>query len=105
MADYDPALSMPVTWAVKDNTFDDKDKNPKSISLFFPLESVQEFAKYLMDLADTPDKHRSAKVWDYKTNEAREVNGFYVNAKGKSGPYGEFGNITPNKLKNSELPF
>ena len=101
MADYNPALSLPVTWAVKENTFDDKDKNPKTLSLFVPVEAAQEFAQHLFNLADNTEKHRTAKVWDYSKNEAREVQGFYINAKGKSGEYGDYGNINPAKVAPS----
>ena len=66
MADFNPALSLPVTWQVKENTFDDKDKNPKTLSLFVPVEVAQDFAQHLFNLADNAEKHRSGKVWDYK---------------------------------------
>ena len=71
-----------------------------------------------MNLADSTEKHKQGKAWDYSANEAREVSGFYINAKGKSGKYGDFGNINPVKVEtpcstgncpvpssNSELPF
>ena len=118
MADYNTALSLPISWSVKDNTYDDKDRNPKTMSLFVPLEAAHEFAQHLMNLADSTEKHRSGKSWDFSKNEAREVQGFYINAKGKSGQYGDYGNINPAKVEtpcstgncpvpssNSELPF
>ena len=118
MADYNPALSLPVTWAVKENTFDDKEKNPKIMSLFIPAQAAHEFAQHVLNMADNTEKHRTTKVWDYSANEAREVSGFYINAKGKTGQYGDFGNINPAKVEspcstgncpvpssNSDLPF
>ena len=44
-----------------------------------------------MKLVDT--KTTKGKVWDFSKNDEVEVEGVYINAKGKEGKYGDFGNI------------
>ena len=52
MADFQsnfvPAFPFPVKWSVGDNTFDDADKNPKTIGLAIPVESIPGFISLLM---------------------------------------------------------
>jgi hypothetical protein len=97
-----PALPKPVTWSVKDNEFDDSDVNPKSLSLFVPVQSIQSLANHLIALGDDMNKRKKGKVWDYEAKEQVEVEGVYINAKGKSGDWGDFGNINPRMI---EIPF
>tara|TARA_Y100000289_G_scaffold1631_1_gene1564 strand:+ start:40 stop:405 length:366 start_codon:yes stop_codon:yes gene_type:complete len=115
----DLALSLPVNWVVSDNKYNEDGKNPKNLRLFVPLESAHEFAQHIMNLADNSEKHAPGKAFDYKSMEAKEVQGFYINAKGKSYEWGDSGMINPVKTgpspcstgncpvpsSNSELPF
>ena len=101
---YEPALKHPIKWSVGENNFDDSDQNPKSLSLFIPVESIQDLTNHLMNLMDDSSKLKKGKVWDFENKEEIEVDGVYLNAKGKNGEYGDFGNINPKKI-STELPF
>ena len=50
---------------------------------------------------------KKGKVWDYTKKEEVEVEGIYLNAKGKEGKYGDFGNINPKliELSTDDMPF
>jgi len=101
---FEPALRRPLKWSVSDNSFDDKDINPKSLSVFVPIESIQDLTNHLMALMDDPSKRKRSGVWDFEKKEEVEVEGVYLNAKGKCGDYGDFGNINPKKTV-TDLPF
>ena len=101
MSDFQAALPQVIKWSVKDNEFDDKEKNPKALSLFIPQESIAAFAQHLTAMAADNSKLKNGKVWDYENNQEVEVQGVYLNAKGKSGEYGDFGNINPALLASN----
>ena len=106
MADqFKPALPYPVKFSTSENEYDDADKFPKAMSLFVPLESIQPFCDHMIKLGDT--KAKTGKVWDYTKEEEVEVQGIYLNAKGKEGKYGDFGNINPKliELSTDDMPF
>ena len=98
MSDFQAALPQVIKWDVKDNRFEDKEKYPKALSLFIPQESIAAFAQHLTAMAADSEKLRAAKIWDYDNNQEVEVQGVYLNAKGKTGEYGDFGNINPALL-------
>ena len=100
MADFNPALPIQLKWSVNENRFDDNGKNPLALSIFIPAESAFALAQLIMDSAEDSAKTKTAKVWDYTKNEEVEVQGFYINGKGKQGRDGNgvsFGNINPAK--------
>ena len=69
-----------------------------------PAESAFALAQFLLDTAEDPAKTKTAKVWDYSKNEEVEVQGFYINGKGKPGRDGDrtsYGSINPAKPANS----
>jgi len=106
MADqFKPALPYPVKFSTSENEFDDSDKFPKSMSLFIPLESIQPFFDHCIKKGDTQTK--TGTVWDYAKGKEVEVEGIYINAKGKIGKYGDFGNINPKliELSTDDMPF
>ena len=106
MADqFKPALPYPVKFSTSENEYDDADKFPKAMSLFVPLESIQPLCDHMIKLGDT--KAKTGKVWDYTKKEEVEVEGIYLNAKGKEGKYGDFGNINPKliELSTDDMPF
>ena len=110
MADFNPALPIQLKWSVNENKFDDNGKNPLALSLFIPAESAFALAQLIMDSAEDSAKTKTAKVWDYTKNEEVEVQGFYINGKGKQGRDGDgssFGNINPvakaNPVKIEEI--
>ena len=109
-SDFQAALPFPIKWAVNENRFDDNGKNPLALSLFIPAESAFALAQLIMDSAEDSAKTKTAKVWDYTKNEEVEVQGFYINGKGKQGRDGDgssFGNINPvakaNPVKVEEI--
>lgn len=110
MNDFHPALPRPLKWSTGENRYDQTGKNPTSMALFVPLESVHAFANYLMNLADDESRHKVAKLWDYEQKAEVEVTGIYVNGKGRDGRDGSFGTINPQSTKvdgkaMDEIPF
>ena len=104
MSDFNPALPVQLKWSVNENRFDDNGKNPLALSLFIPAESAFALAQLIMDSAEDSAKTKTAKVWDYTKNEEVEVQGFYINGKGKQGRDGDrtsYGSINPAKPANS----
>lgn len=100
MTDFNPALPVQLKWSVNENRFDSDGKNPLALSLFIPSESAFALAQLIMDSAEDQNKAKTAKVWDYETQSEKEVQGFYVNGKGRQGRDGNgtsFGNINPVK--------
>ena len=104
MADFNPALPKQGTWSVGDNKYDQDGKNPKQLTVFLPLESVHAFANHLMNMADDNSKVKKGKVYNYATQQKDEVDGIYLNLKGKAGNDGAFGNINPAALNSGEAP-
>ena len=105
---FKPALKYPIKWSVGDNHFDDKDKNPKTISLCIPVDSIPDLINHLMALESDHMKHKDGKVWIFETKEEKEVPVIYLNGKGREGTYSSvFGNINPQKIaeSSSEMPF
>lgn len=93
---FTPALPAVIKWSVGDNRFDESGEYPQSLSLFIPAESIAALADYLSALATDNAKLKTAKVWDYDAKEEKEVQGVYLNAKGKQGKDGgAFGNLNP----------
>jgi len=95
MSEFNAALPSVIKWSVGQNKYDEDGSYPKMLSLFIPKESIAAFAGHLAAMALDPDKIRSGKIWDYTANAEVEVEGVYINAKGKTGQFGEFGNINP----------
>ena len=112
MAEFKAALPSVIKWSVGDNQYDEDGSNPKSLSLFIPNASISALAAHLQLMAADPGKLKRGKIWDYNRNEEVEVEGVYLNAKGKSGDYGDFGNINPKAIGSAptqalpaDLPF
>ena len=104
MPDFNPALPKQGTWSVGENKYDQDGKNPKQLTFFLPLESVHAFANHLMNMADDNSKVKKGKVYNYATQQKDEVDGIYLNLKGKAGNDGAFGNINPAALNSGEAP-
>tara|TARA_R100000781_G_scaffold29868_1_gene21920 strand:+ start:734 stop:1063 length:330 start_codon:yes stop_codon:yes gene_type:complete len=104
-SDFVPAFKYPIKWSVGDNTFDDSDKNPKTIGLAIPVESIPDFINFLMALESDTSKHKQGKVWSKENGEEKKPV-VYINGKGKESNdgYGCFGNINPRKIE-VEPPF
>jgi len=98
MSEFNPALPSVIKWSVGQNKYDEDGSNPKSLTLFIPKESIAAFAAHMAAMAIDPEKVKSGKIWDYTANEEVEVAGIYLNAKGKTGQFGDFGNLNPVSL-------
>ena len=96
---FDPALPYPIKWSVGENSYDEDGKFPSQLALAIPIESIPAFCDYLMSLGDNRDKVKTNKVWDFSKKEEVEVDVVWINAKGKDGNYGAFGNINPQKTE------
>ena len=104
MAEFKAALPAQIKWAVKENQFDEDGTNPKALSLFVPLQSIEALAAHLRAMATDSEKVKTGSVWDYSNKKAYEVQGIYLSAKGKDGEYGSFGNINPVSLAAASAP-
>lgn len=98
-SDFKAALPKPVKWSTGENRYDQSGKQPRSLSLFIPRESAVAFAQYIINSADDPDRQKTGKIWDYEAKAEIEVEGFYINGKGREGQSGEFGTINPASTK------
>ena len=96
---FDPALPYPIKWSVGENSYDEDGKFPSQLALAIPIESIPAFCDYLMSLGDNRDKVKTNRVWDFSKKEEVEVDVVWINAKGKDGNYGAFGNINPQKTE------
>lgn len=104
MDEFKAALPAQIKWAVKDNPFDEDGANPKALSLFIPLQSIEALAAHLRAMAADSEKVKTGSVWDYSKNKAYETQGVYLSAKGKDGEWGPFGNINPVLLAGTSAP-
>ena len=101
MPEFNSQLPKQGKWSVGENKFDEDGKNPKTLSIFIPEESIDSFARYLQNMRS---KLKPGKTYNYQTQENEEVQGIYLNFKGKSGEYGDYGNINPANNDNA-MPF
>ena len=98
--DFVPAFPYPIKWSTGDNTFDDAEKNPKTIGLAIPVDSIPGLINLLMALEADTSKHKQGKVWSKENGEEKKAV-VYLNGKGKESNdgYGCFGNINPRKIE------
>ena len=98
--DFVPAFPYPIKWSTGDNTFDDAEKNPKTIGLAIPVDSIAGLVNLLMALEADTSKHKQGKVWSKENGEEKKAV-VYLNGKGKESNdgYGCFGNINPKKIE------
>lgn len=94
-SDFKAALPKPVKWSTGENRYDQTGKQPRSLSLFIPRESAVAFANYIINSADDPERQKPGKIWDYEAKAEIEVEGFYINGKGREGQSGDYGTINP----------
>ena len=98
-SEFKAALPRAVKWSTGENRYDTAGKQPRSLNLFVPLESAYAFAQYIINTADDTTRHKSGKIWDYDTKAEVEVQGIYINGKGREGRDGDFGTINPASSK------
>ena len=96
-----PATTHQIKWSVGENRFDKDGKQPKQLSLFVSQDSILELASYLQRLAGESDRIKTGKVYDFVNKTEIEVDGFYLNGKGQTGQYGDFGSINLQQIPGS----
>jgi len=99
--EFKPALPKQGKWSVGENRYDEEGQNPKSLSIFIPEESIDGFCRYVQNLRS---KVKPGKSYNYETKSNEEVQGIYLNFKGKTGEYGDYGNINPAN-NDASMPF
>ena len=65
MAEFKAQLPKQGKWSVGDNKYDEDGKNPKSLSIFIPEESIDAFARYIQNLRT---KLKPGKAYHYLFN-------------------------------------
>jgi len=104
--EFVPAFPFPIKWSTGENTFEDSDRNPKTMGLAIPVESIPAVISHLMALEADTSKHKQGKVWSKENGEEKKPV-VYLNGKGKESQDGNgfFGNINPRKIDSGEVPF
>ena len=102
MADFNPALPLPIKWSIGDDRFNE---GQQVLSLTIPVDSVTYFIDHLQNLVD--QKAKEGEVYDFNKKEKIKTQCIQIYSKAMDGQYGVFGNINPQKLEsvNEELPF
>ena len=103
--EFVPAFPFPIKWSTGENTFEDSERNPKTMGLAIPVESIPAVISHLMALEADTSKHKQGKVWSKENGEEKKPV-VYLNGKGRESQDGSgyFGNINPRKIE-TELPF
>ena len=102
MADFTPQLPKQGKWSVGNNRFNEDGKNPKQLSVFLPKESIDPLLRHIKNVEAAGLK--AGKCYNYSTQQNEEVQGVYLNFKGKEGADGAFGNINPAKSDTTNAP-
>ena len=102
MADFNPALPLPIKWSIGDDRFNE---GQQVLSLTIPVDSVTYFIDHLQNLVD--QKAKEGEVYDFNKKEKIKTQCVQIYSKAMDGPYGIFGNINPQKIESvdEELPF
>ena len=103
MADFNPALPLPIKWSIGDDRFNE---GQQVLSLTIPVDSVTYFIDHLQNLVD--QKAKEGEVYDFNKKEKIKTQCIQIYSKAMDGQYGVFGNINRQKLErevNEELPF
>ncbi len=106
MADFNPALPLPIKWSIGDDRFNEGQQVLSLTSLTIPVDSVPYLTEHLMNLIDK--KAKDGEVYDFNKKEKVKTKCVQIYSKAVDGQFGVFGNINPQKLErevNEELPF
>ena len=103
MADFNPALPLPIKWSISDDRFNE---GGQVLSLTIPVDSVTHLIEHLNTLVDL--KAKDAEVYDFTQKKKVKTKCVQIYSKAVDSQFGVFGNINPQKLErevNEELPF
>ena len=104
MADFNPALPLPIKWNISDDRFNE---GQQVLNLTIPVDSVTHLIDHLQNLVNTKAKER--EVYDFAKKQKVKTQCVQIFSKAMEGQYGVFGNINPQKIENApiteELPF
>ncbi len=92
-SDFKAATTYPLKWEVKENGYAKGPQDARRMSFFIPEACMGELIAYLQRLQHEKDRMKNGKVYDYNAREEIELPGFYLNGKGRTGQYGDFGNM------------
>ena len=70
--EFVPAFPFPIKWSTGENTFEDSERNPKTMGLAIPVESIPAVISHLMALEADTSKHKQGKVWSKETGEEKK---------------------------------
>ena len=110
---FDPALSIPVNFSVRDNPYpNSKEKFPKQLRIFVPKSTIDEWCTHLQNAKSEGD-WKTGKVRNMETGQSEEVEGIFINGMGRKSTFEEdedscFGTINPRKIElheSEEIPF
>ena len=109
--EFEFALPLPVNFTVGDNNFENsKQKYPRRIKLFVPLDSIDNFCNHLQAMKNNPDFHKEGKVFDMQEGTSHMAQGVNLWGNGKKNTfdqneddYGAFGTINPKMLEEAKV--
>ena len=108
--EFEFALPLPINFSVGDNNFENsKQKYPRRIKLFVPLDIIDNFCNHLQAMKNNPDFHKEGKVFDMQEGTSHMAQGVNLWGNGKKNTYdqneddyGAFGTINPKMLEEAK---
>ena len=86
--EFEFALPLPINFSVGDNNFENsKQKYPRRIKLFVPLDSIDNFCNHLQAMKNNPDFHKEGKVFDMQEGTSHMAQGINLWGNGKKNTY------------------
>ena len=108
--EFEFALPLPINFSVGDNNFENsKQKYPRRIKSFVPLDSIDNFCNHLQAMKNNPEFHKEGKVFDMQEGTSHMAQGVNLWGNGKKNTfdqneddYGAYGTINPKMLEEAK---
>ena len=108
--EFEFALPLPINFSVGDNNFENsKQKYPRRIKLFVPLDCIDNVCNHLQAMKNNPDFHKEGKVFDMQEGTSHMAQGVNLWGNGKKNTfdqneddYGAYGTINPKMLEEAK---